>query len=314
MPDHVRQRRRTVQGAIIMAVLAALTLGVFFLNDIAAAFRGRYTIVVVMDRAPGLSERSPVQVAGRTVGSVRGVAFLPADFDTLARIAVDIELPRRVQAQVREDSRVRLTTPMLMSEPAVDVQPGSAGARILDEGDTLRLDPVPTREDLTARAAVLRDELSATLADLRTLSPALQQRLQQTQTAFASIDRAMAGVDALAADLRDGPAAALMRDAAFHEAIGRSRAHADGLAALVDEWRGRTSAGATLFEDLARFGARVDTLRARLDETSRILETGDGVLSRWQRDTAIVRAVNAARASLDSLIAETRRNPLRYFF
>lgn len=303
-----------MQGAIIMAVLAVIAFVVFFLDDIMGAFDRRYTIVVVMDRAPRLSDRSGVQVAGRTVGRVRRIAFLPTGTDTLARIAVDIELPRRVQPQVRADSRVRLTTLTLMSEPVVDVQPGSADARILRPGDTLRLAPVTTREDLTARAATLRDELNATFGELRTLSPALQERVRQTEAAFAGIDRALAGVHAIAADLRDGPAASLLNDTAFHSAMRRSRAHADGLAAFVDEWRGRTAPDAALAHGLARFGARVDTLRTRLDEAARILETGDGFLARWQRDTAIVRAVNAARASLDSLIAETRRNPLRYFF
>ena len=55
---------------------------------------------------------------------------------------------------------------------------------------------------------------------------------------------------------------------------------------------------------------RADTLRAQLDALS--FETG--FFARSRSDSAMARAITSARIELDSLIAQTKRNPLRFWF
>ena len=58
-----------------------------------------------------------------------------------------------------------------------------------------------------------------------------------------------------------------------------------------------------------------DTIRAILtDIQARIDAGGGGLLIRAQTDTAIIKAFHEAQVQLDSLIAETKRNPSRFWF
>jgi hypothetical protein len=66
---------------------------------------------------------------------------------------------------------------------------------------------------------------------------------------------------------------------------------------------------------LERLTARTDTIAAVLaDLNARVAQSGGGLLIRAQRDSAIVKGLHEAQVQLDSLIAETKRNPLRFWF
>jgi phospholipid/cholesterol/gamma-HCH transport system substrate-binding protein len=308
------QTRRTLKGILIMLGLLGGALFVFFLEDILGAFERRYTIVALVPDAPDISRGTPVWVGGKAVGAVTTVAILPSSVDTMGRVAVTLELPRHVQPQVRTDSRVRLTSISMISENAIDILPGSAAARQLVDGDTLRTDPRPTAAQLTARAAIVRSELDTVLAAVRTLAPIAAARMEDTRRAFAGMDAAMAEAQRLRTDLQANPGLALLRDPAFQASLERTRGYATELPATIAQLRERVGEAGEIGPALARLQARADTLSAQLTAAAAMLEAGEGTLGRMQHDTALVRAVNAARASLDSLVAEVRNNPLRFVF
>jgi hypothetical protein len=110
------------------------------------------------------------------------------------------------------------------------------------------------------------------------------------------------------------PASALLRDPAFDAALRRTREHAEELPRLIERARGSAGGAADVGAALARLQARADTLADRLAEAGAALDNPNGTLARMQQDSALVRAIHAARAELDSLVADARRNPLRYVF
>jgi phospholipid/cholesterol/gamma-HCH transport system substrate-binding protein len=309
-----RQSRRTLYGILIIAGIFGLGLFVFFLEDIIGLFERRYEIVALVPDAPGVASGTPVWVGGKRVGRVTSVAILPSSVDTMGRVAVVLKLPRHVQPQIRADSRVRLTSVSMISEAAIDVLPGSAGERVLLEGDTLGTDPRQSAAELTARAAAVRAELDTVLVAVRELTPRLQQRLSDTQRAFAGMDGAMMEAQRLRADIQANPGVALLRDPAFQRSLSQARSHADALPAAITQLRERAGQGSEVAAALARLQLRADSVGAQLAAAAAMIEEQQGTLGRMQHDTAIVRAVNAARASLDSLIAEVRGNPLRFVF
>jgi ABC-type transporter Mla subunit MlaD len=309
-----RQRRRPLIGGLIIAALFAGAMLIFFLGDIVGTFERRYTIVALMPDAPGIGPGSPVWVGGKRAGEVTAVGFMPLDIDTLGRLWVGLELPRSVQEQVRADSRVRVTAQALIGEQTIDIAPGTALAPMLAEGDTLRTRRGPSLDEVTRRAAALRTVLDTILVQVREVSPLLQARAAQAGGAMAAMDAAMLELDRLRADMRANPGLALVRDDAFRESLQRAREHAGELPVAVDRLRLQYGAGGDVGLALRGLEARADTLRARLDAAAALLDQPQGFIGRYREDPALLNAVDAARASLDSLIAEVRRNPLRFVF
>jgi ABC-type transporter Mla subunit MlaD len=309
-----RQTRRTVAGTLLIAGLLAATVLTFFLESLIEKFRSKYEIVAVVRDGVDLVAGSPVWIAGREVGVVSSVGFMPHGGDTIARIAVVLELPRRVQSQVRADSRVRLTAVNLLSERVVDIGPGTERAPVLGPGDTLRQERRPTPAELTARAATVKAGLDSVLVQVQALTPAMNARLLQTQRAVQGLDIVMTEAARLQRDMDANPGLALLRDPAFAAAVERAQATARELPLLIGRLQEQDGAVADVRSALARLQQRAEALDAQLAAASAALENPNGSLARLQQDTAIQRAINAARAELDSLIVEARRNPLRFVF
>lgn len=314
MELQARQGRRPLYGGLLIAGVVAVAVFIFFLEDVRDLFHRTYTIVALVPDAPGLGTGSPVWVGGREVGEVKRVGFMPVAADTLGRVWVSLSLPTRVQEQVRADSRVRLTSTSVIGERVVDILPGTLAAPILAPGDTLRIRARPTAEGVTRRAGVVRGQLDTLLVTVRELTPVAQARLGALQASFARLDGARLEVERMRADLRANPGAALLRDPEFTASLERAQRHAAEIPAAVaqlgEQFRGTGELGPAWI----RLQARADTLRTQLTAAEAMLGGTDGFVGRFQQDAALRNAIQGARAALDSLVAEARRNPLRFVF
>lgn len=299
---------------LLIAGLVGFGVLVFFLDDILDAFQQRYSIIAIVPDAPGVGPGTYVWVSGRRVGTVKEVSIRPSTADTLARVAVTLDLPRSVQSQVRRDSHVRLTSTSLVGEAVLDIIPGTAAAAVLQEGDTIRTRPGLSREELMARASAVRADMAALTAEARTLAPLVEARVAQTQVAFAGLDGAMAEVRRLQDDIAANPGLALLRDPAFRQSLESARGHAAALPGMMARLQAQAGAAGDVPVALGRLRARADTLALQLEAAAALLDAPAGTLGRFQNDAALVNAIEAARASLDSLVAEVTRNPLRFVF
>jgi ABC-type transporter Mla subunit MlaD len=314
MVKDTRQRRRVLYGGLLIAGLVSTAVLIFFLDDIVDAFRKNYEITALVPDAPGIASGTPVWVGGREVGIVRTVAILPTSLDTLGRVAVTLELPTGVQEQVRKDSRIRITAISMMSPAAIDIVPGTAAAPRLAPGDTLRLEVRPSAQQIAARAAALRKEMDTVFGALAAISPVASARMEQTRRVSLQLEAAMAEVQQVRAELAANPGVALLNDPAFRASIERARAQVAGLPALFASAQERAASTADVRLAFGQLQVRADTLAAQLAAAAALLDNPDGFIGRSQQDTALARAVNGARLSLDSLMAEVRRNPLRFVF
>jgi phospholipid/cholesterol/gamma-HCH transport system substrate-binding protein len=314
MTAELRQTRRMLSGALIILGLFTGSLLIFFMDDLLRMFERNYIIHVVMPGATGMAAGSPVWVSGREVGRVTSVGLQPAGGDTLARVLISVELPLSVQSHVRTDSEVRLTSIGPISERAVDISAGTAAAAVIPPGDTLRQAPQLTAMQLADRALIVQANLDTALADLQAYTPAIRTRLLQTQRAFEGLDAVIDEAHRLQNDLDANPGMALLRHPAFAASLEGTRAHAAELPGMLARMRDSTGPAAEVRSALTRLQLRADSLSTRLAAATAALDNPNGALSRMQQDTAITRALNDARAELDSLIADMRRNPLRYVF
>jgi len=313
MSTYRRQDRRAVAGTLLILGMSAFGLAIFYLDVIHRALQSTYSVHVLLPDAPGVRPGTPVTVAGVEAGRVKRIALAPVNSDSLAKAVLTLELGTAVRPQVRRDSDVRLRRVRLIGDPIVDVMPGSPTAGVLPPGDTLRGRSRPSAAATLARAGDLGAAFDSLHGSTQRLAVAWNATRPAAAAAASRVSAAQAQLRSLDVGYRTGPLAARLQDQQWRAAIGRTRTAAAELRSLFQRGAGSRDA-ASLGPEIARLAARADTLIQELHRLEAALALPGGVPAPIGRDTALARALRAARAELDSLVSETRRNPLRFFF
>lgn len=315
--DARRTRRRRVGiGAAIIAALVAGALVIFFLDDMRQATRTTYEVAAVFPTAGELRAGADVRIAGETVGRVVDVGFLPGAVDTAGPVVAVLELPAERRELIRRGSRVRMREEGLAGQAVIDIMPGPADAPALSAGDTLVATAGPDAGRVARRARIVVGRLDSVLADARVI------RRRATGTDVVPLlDRARAlgdELDRFEAAYPRGSLGLALQDTAWQASLRRVRRNLDELDAAV---RARTrmlagtdTLGARLGRGLRRVNRRVALLRRRIAELGELMAASGGLLPRLARDTALQAALQRVRVQVDSLVAETRSDPLRYIF
>ena len=143
-------------GALVIAIIAVVTFLVFG-NDI--PFTKPYQVKVVVANAQNIKTRSPVRIAGVTVGEVQKVERMGDDTTTVLTVNMgDRGLPLYKDAQVKVRPRIFLEGNFFL-----DVQPGTPGAGKIPDGGTIPVTqttaPVQLDQVLTALQKNTRQDL-----------------------------------------------------------------------------------------------------------------------------------------------------------
>lgn len=313
MPAGHRQRRRVVIGVALIAVMAAAAILIFYLDTLVRASQSTYSIVGVFYEAPRLRVGSPVRVAGYPAGQVTRIELLPPGAEEVPPFAATLQLPTRLQAEVRRDSRIRLQRQRLMGEPLVELTPGTAVSPILQPGDTLRAEPPLRASELMAMARAVRRSIDTLMEEEKVLRARSRPLIPDAERLRAGLNEVRGEFQRFERDLREGPLTAFLQDSTDRETLRRAAMLAGEIADLA---RARAAT-----PDEARFGPifesivrRAAALEEEVERLRALLEEPRGFPGRWERDPALREAIAATRAHLDSLIEVTRRRPWRYFF
>jgi ABC-type transporter Mla subunit MlaD len=309
-----RQSPRVVLGAVIFTTFFAIGLLIFFLDDLVHALRGRTQLVAVMFEARKLQRGAPVWIAGKGVGQVLSIEFMPRASDTTAMLALTLEIEERFLDQVRSGSQVRITSDRLIGESVVDIVPGPSSGPPIAAGDTIYSRRATGAAALMAKGRSLRaavDSLSRAAAPLAGAAGQRQLDVARFQRAMEGVQRELAS---LSATLDDGSSPGFLSDPAFTASLDRFATTMRHIGAAMDSAAARSAGAPRQMRDaLAGFRRTTATLSSDLASLRSVLAQS-GSLQRWQADSAIIRAVHGVRIQIDSLIAEARRNPLRFVF
>ena len=123
---HDRGREVRV-GTLLLAALAALAVGIFFLGRESNLFVSKNEYFVRFKTVAGLKPGNPVELNGVDVGKVKRV-ILPREVDQSA-IQVWIAIDRRYAERVREDSQARIKTLGLLGDKYVEITSGHPNRR-----------------------------------------------------------------------------------------------------------------------------------------------------------------------------------------
>jgi len=313
MPTIDRQRRRVAIGSVIILAMMAIAVFVFSLNRIVEAMRDTYQIVGVFYEAPRLQVGSTVRLAGYPVGEVTRIELLPPGPGGSPPFAATLRLPARYREEIRADSRIRLTRQRLLSEPVVEIYPGTPTSPVLGPGDTLRALPPVRPGDVAARARAARAAFDTLFAAGRTLRAEVAATAAYRARLAAALEGVLTGVQELERSMRDGALAEFLEDPRWRGMLAQLEREVTALADVARE-RTRVLRGVEADTALAELVRRADRLAEQVGALRALLDAPLGFPQRWESDSALIEAIASTRAHLDSLIDVTRRRPWRYFF
>jgi ABC-type transporter Mla subunit MlaD len=249
-------------GVAVSVVATAVSLLIFFVDDVRDAVEDRYTLYVRTFTTQALRPRAPVWLAGQPIGQVRSLGFEPPREDTPERLIVEMSLTLDAQPFITEGAVAQVTTSSLMGEVVVNIVPGDEPALPLGDGDELppaaELDP----SKVIRRLRALYDSL-----------PPVGARWRRVREAARHGDGSLARLARQPAELSE-LLANLNRASAVFDTLGSA---AGSLAGLLSDPQVR---------------AELDRIGPRLGRLVELWETGGGTAGRFASDTLIQGRLN----------------------
>jgi hypothetical protein len=302
-------------GVAVLTLLSAAAISVLVFARVGALRGDTVRLYAVTPHARGILPGSEVWLAGQKVGLVRDVGFRPPSADTSLRVLLTLDVLAGPSQAIRRDAPVSIRAGgSLIGVPVVAISPASDVKPAVREGDTLVADPGSEFESIRTRLTttvgtevpVILDNVRVLDAQLRTARGTLgalgvegPSRIGATASAAAALlDRAKNGRGTVALTLRGGELSAYARSIlARVDSVQTATPSRGGLGRLRSD---------------SAFARSIGTLRADLVAVQAALATARGTAGRAGQDRALQLELARARAELDLLFADVRRNPLRY--
>lgn len=282
-------------GAVVLLATVLLVIGTMWFQRFQVAEK-RYHFFVRFDDVGGLIAGDPVFVNGVERGKVEEIELLD-EF-------VVVEMGVRQGVEISVDSRVSLQAVGIMGERQVTVRRGTAGQSIA-EGDTINGELLMGLGEVMGKAGGIIDEVEQVLANLHEITATLNEddKLRDGIGDFAATGKNLR-------EMTDENRDRLDRSMASFE---RASTQIDRL--VTDHYAGLDSSLTAFSRAGAQVETTVDHLSAISDDLKTIssnLRAGKGSAGRLLTDETLVRRLESATASLDTLLKDMRENPGRY--
>ena len=308
-----RQGREVLLGGAIILALVVFSFAIFFLEPFVMSLRDHDEVVAVLPEAPKLAPGAEVWIGGKSVGTVKRVAFMPFRGDTMARIAATLEFPHSVHELIRKDSHIRVTSARIIGAPVIDISPGSPSSPIVAHGDTLYLDKLATLVSLHEKATIVAAHFDTALAEVKKLAGPLKKRMGSLDPVMRNLSAAQLELTTLMDVVQNGAAADFMRDGRFKAEIASLQRTAAALGpAFANAQANFSGSGASVRTSLKNMQANAERLSAAIDQLQKLMQDGNGTAYRMTADSALLKTLQTTKAQLDSLIMEAKKNPLKF--
>ncbi len=305
-------------GVFVLIVFAILGTALSLIGRTGNVFGERYQLVTLVRSAAGLVPGAEVQLAGQTVGQVDRVLLIsPEDRPEGGQaVALWLDVNVAVQSQIRDDSRAQVRTQGLLGDRLIDIRPGSAEARILQDGDTVQAAPSVDFDALIAQGAEAVSDLVEITGNLAALTRDVLEgegTLGQLVTDVDLYDRlvSLAGsMDTLVTAAADpeGLVMQLLEDDSLYLSIRSTLTSLDSVTAGIargDGSLGRMLTTDTLYTALLGSVSRMDSLLASL-------ESGEGAMGRLFTDPGLYEQLLKTMVDFGTLLEAVREDPERY--
>jgi len=275
-----------------------------------------FRLFVTTDAARGVIRGTEVWLDGQKVGLVKGVDFQPVSKSPSERLVLALDIVEEVRQDIRADSRVTIRSgATLIGDQVVYMSGGTARSRGVADGDTIRAAQSDV-ESVTSDAAIAAREFPAIMANVKLLGAQIRST-EGTIGAFlgerggAEMQGIRSKTERLMTRLEtsDGTLGLALRGGStLQQRAEHAMAEVDSIRELLSSNQhsfGRFRRDSTLAREMTR--VRLDLLEVR-----RLASSPAGTIGRLRADSAIAIGVRHDLASLDSLMADIKKHPLRY--
>lgn len=287
-------------GALVLAALLVLVVGVFVIGAQNNLFRPMNHYWVAFDSAAGLQAGNPVQLNGVDVGRVEDIV-LPED-PSIHQLRVKIAVDSRYAQRVRKDSRARIKTLGLLGDKFVELTSGSEEVpAVADGGDVPAAQAtnvdrlISSGEDAVENIVAISVSLARILERMERGEGVLGQLLAplpedlREKPLVLSLHETMAGVDRVVRSIEEGrgPVGRLLNDEELGDRVASSVDRLEALLARVEQADGLAM---SLLEDdemkasFERSLANLEQTSERLGRVAAQIEDGEGLLPRLLND------------------------------
>lgn len=179
-----------VKVGIVVVIAAAMVLAFIFILGEWNPFTNTYRITVTLNYAGGIKPGSEVHLAGAKVGKVDSIRYLaaPEGEEDPAVIGLELQIDKRAQELIREDSAFAVQMESLLGGKMVEITPGSGDKKVLTEGAEIRgIDP-PRLEVLINEGVSILEDLKAFMESLTPEDREKIRKLLATASTFGPED------------------------------------------------------------------------------------------------------------------------------
>lgn len=300
-------------GILVIASIALFVYGFNFLKgkDI---FSNRDIYYAVYPQVSGLVESNPVQVSGFKVGRIKKIELMPGNGKLLVTMAISDQ-----NIKITKGTVAKIISPEFLGGKAIELQLGQSSDMAMD-GDTLisEIDP-SLQESVNATIKPLKDKAEKLIASIDSIMLVVQAVLDQNtrqnlNKSFESIKHALETFDRTSLRLDTMIASEKNKLASIFSKVesisGNLAANNDKISNAI---RNFSSISDTLAK--ANIAKTIENANSALSSVSSVMDKinkGEGTAGMLVKDDKLYKNLNAASASLDSLLSDMETNPWRY--
>jgi phospholipid/cholesterol/gamma-HCH transport system substrate-binding protein len=293
----MKRRDEVSVGIVITVAVVVLLLGTLWL--IRGGLKNGYPLHTRFAWGQNLKQGQPVLLAGVSVGYVGDVTLRRDGYlEVLIRVFDQYQIPKGSVATVKAigifgDVAVALTPPIPVPAtsyaPDDTIPPGPASTDVNQIMD--RVDSIGRSVSVLTKALEVEVVQAGTLKDINKIMASTAKLSAQMQTIVAEQNKNITAT------------LGSFRDAAGHIS---NMADSAQIAATLDNTRRIT-------ENTARLAANIDSTNAQLQALLNQARRGNGTVGKLLSDTLLYSDVHRTLAQMDSLLADFRKNPKKYF-
>jgi len=303
-------------GVLIVVAIIILAFAAVRLGQAGNLFGKRFQVVSFVANASGLRIGGPVSVAGQLAGTIKDIQFLPPDQDTTRNLKLLLEIDRKLNDQVRADSRAKIKTMGLLGDKVFDISVGTPRYRTLHEGDTLVIAPSIDYEAVVQQASGAINEVVGLTRDLKKVTGGITRgegtlgQLVTNRQLYDQLNGTLARTSALMSRLENprGTIGRLLEDPQLYYSLNRTVASADTIIRQITAGNGsigKLMRDDTLYVHLVSVVSRADSLVGAM-------ASGKGTMQKLFTDQQLYDMLLKTVTELNNVLVDVRRDPQRY--
>lgn len=303
-------------GLLVLAALGTLVLAIYKLGEASNLFTRRYTLYVFLPNARGINRGASVTIDGVVAGTVEDVRFLPVGNDTTRNLRLSLSIDRRLQPQVRADSRASLRSLGLLGDKILDINSGTPRYNMLEPGDTVPVIPTIDVDDVLAQASIVVQDLVLLTADLKSITGGIVHgdgtmgQLVTNRSLYDQLTGTLARVDAVLGRFENprGTVGRLIDDPQLYTSLVAAVSGVDSVLGQLTRRQG--TVGRLLYDDTLYTHLLATATGA--DSLIHQLNSGQGTAGKLVQDQQLYDQLTHAITSLNEILLDIKQNPRKY--